>query len=210
MLPCLGAWQKKKVIGKFSFHQKEIMSPKESRKFLGDVVVRLQLLVLEEDQKKLECLMRIKQLQPSSNNRHNRDLLGQRSCTTLGIARVWRHRESHVAQNKKVLQGLFSGLPSICKSLLFAEPGFSVQPTRARGWWWGPRFTLGLWGSPGLPHWPKPCSLSSFCVKRWKRGCPMAQWVQGQEFGGDGKLSSCLSLPEHWLWLREAAKGWKQ
>lgn len=31
----------------------------------------------------------------------------------------------------------------------------------------------------------------------------MAQWVQGQEFGGDGKLSSCLSLPEQWLRLRD-------
>lgn len=29
----------------------------------------------------------------------------------------------------------------------------------------------------------------------------MAQRVEGQEFGGGGKLSSCLSLSEQGLWL---------
>lgn len=31
----------------------------------------------------------------------------------------------------------------------------------------------------------------------------MAQRVEGQEFGGGGKLSSCLSLSEQGLWLRD-------
>lgn len=128
---------------------------------------------------------------------------GRGPCTTPGITKVWRQTEGRVAQKKEMLQGLFSGLPSICKSLLGCLlsclsrwAGSSVQPTKARAWWWSASFTLGLCGSPGLPQRPEPCSLSSFCVKRWKRGCPMAQWAKRRSLvvmGSSAHACPCLS-----------------
>lgn len=36
-----------------------------------------------------------------------------------------------------------------------------------------------------------------------EKGMSYGSVGEAQEFGGDGKLSSCLSLPEWWLWLRD-------
>lgn len=136
---------------------------------------------------------------------------GRGPCTTPGLTRVWRERGGHVALNKEMLQGLFSGLPSISLQIpagLFAEPSFTpgLAPLcNPPGPGAGGGVPASHWacGAPQHSHTDPSHAPCHHSVRRDGKGMCYGPVWKGQDCGGRGELSSCLSLPEQWLWLRD-------